>query len=288
VTDDRRQRGFSVKLYLPDGDPEGVKIIEKSNWAGCGLVIPRLLFAETKVRPELERPGVYLLVGQPDDSPFPKVYIGEGDPVRPRLEKHARDREFWTHAVIFSSKDGNLHKAHIQHLEARLVACAKATKRCRLENGNEPQPPSLSESDLMDIEGFLDDVLLCLPLLGHSYFEAPTAETARGLELHLKVRGLIARGYETTQGFVVTEGSHAAKSESGAIHAHLRETRAELIRQGLFRDAGQAFELTQDYTFGSPSTASGVLLGRTSNGRVEWKTADGRTLKSVQEAEVDG
>jgi hypothetical protein len=54
----------------------------------------------------------------------------------------------------------------------------------------------------------------------------------------------------------------------------------------VLRDAGTTFELTQNYTFGSPSTASGVLLGRTSNGRVEWKTTDGRTLKSVQDAEV--
>jgi hypothetical protein len=288
VTDERRQRGFSVRLSLPDGDPAGFKIIEKSNWAGCGLVIPRLLFATAKLRPELERPGVYLLVGQADESPFPRVYIGEADPVRSRLERHARTRDFWTHAVIFSSKDGNLHKAHIQHLEARLVARAKASKRCDLENVNVPQPPSLSDADLMEVEGFLDDVLLCLPLLGYGYFEAPMAETVRGLELHLKVRGVIARGYETTQGFVVTKGSHAIKTESHAIHAHLSETRKELVRQGVLRDAGQVFEFTQDYTFGSPSTASGVLLGRTSNGRVEWKTVDGRTLKSVQDAEVGG
>lgn len=149
-----------------------------------------------------------------------------------------------------------------------------------------PQPPSLSEADLTEVEGFLDDALLCLPLLGHGYFESPVAETARGLELHLKVKGVVARGYETTQGFVVRKGSHAVKSPSDAIHAHLGETRGELVRQGVLRDTGPVFELTQDYTFGSPSTASGVLLGRTSNGRVEWKSADGRTLKSIQDAEV--
>lgn len=286
MTDERKQRGFSVRLSLPDGDPAGFKIIEKSNWAGCGLVIPRLLFTETKLRPELGRPGVYLLVGQADESPFPRVYIGEGDPVRPRLERHARTRDFWTHAVVFSSKHDNLHKAHIQHLEARLVTRAKASKRCDLENINLPQPPSLSEADLMEVEGFLDDVLLCLPLLGYGYFESPAAETVRGLELHLRVKAVVARGYETTQGFVVTKGSHAVKEPSQAIHAYFGETRTELVRQGVLHDAGQILEFTQDYTFGSPSTASGVILGRASNGRVEWKTSDGRTLKSVQDAEI--
>lgn len=40
-----------------------------------------------------------------------------------------------------------------------------------------------------------------------------------------------------------------------------------------------------DYAFASPSTAARVLLGRSSNGRQEWKTRDGRSLKEVQESE---
>ena len=46
--------------------------------------------------------------------------------------------------------------------------------------------------------------------------------------------------------------------------------------------------LTQDYTFSSPSMASSVVLGRTSNGRIEWKTTDGETLKELQEKEAKG
>jgi hypothetical protein len=39
-------------------------------------------------------------------------------------------------------------------------------------------------------------------------------------------------------------------------------------------------------SFSSPSTAAAVVLGRSANGRVEWKAADGRTLKEIQEAEA--
>ncbi len=42
--------------------------------------------------------------------------------------------------------------------------------------------------------------------------------------------------------------------------------------------------MTQDYIFNSPSTAAGVLLGRSANGRLEWQDAAGRTLKDIQEA----
>ena len=50
---------------------------------------------------------------------------------------------------------------------------------------------------------------------------------------------------------------------------------------------GDGLKLAQDYSFDSPSTASGVLLGRTSNGRVDWKDNEGRTLKEIQTAAVE-
>lgn len=281
-----KNHGFSVRVFLPDGDPEGVKVIEKSNWTGTGLVIPRALFGEAKSRPEVGRAGVYVLVGPAADSPLPQVYVGEGDPVRPRLEQHAKNKDFWTHVLIFTSKDTNLNKAHVQRLEARLVELAHASKRCALDNGNTPQPPSLSEADVAEVEGFLADMLLCLPILGYAFFEPAPERASAHVELQLKVRGMLARGFESPQGFVVLKGSQAVKGEKEAIHAYMSQLRAELLRQSIFRPKGEFLELTQDYTFNSPSTASGVLLGRTSNGRVEWKTTDGRTLKSLQEAEA--
>ena len=38
-----------------------------------------------------------------------------------------------------------------------------------------------------------------------------------------------------------------------------------------------------DFEFASPSAASSVVTGRPSNGRLDWMTADGRSLKEVQE-----
>jgi hypothetical protein len=281
------RRGFSLRVFLPDGDPDGIKLVEKSNWSGRGLVFPRTLFGRAKSRPDVERAGVYVLVGETADSPVPLVYIGEGDPVRPRFEKHGRDKDFWTRGVMFTSKDENLHKAHVQHLEARLVALAIASKRCSLDNINVPQPPSLSESDVAEAEGFLDNMLLCLPILGFHFFEPPLPMAPRGAELLLMIKDVNARGHDTTQGFVVRRGARATKTVSSAIVPSLAQMRSELIRQGVLRDAGSVYELAQDYTFTSPSMASGVLLGRSSNGRVEWRTTDGRTLKSIQDAETE-
>jgi hypothetical protein len=282
-----RPRAFSVRLFLPGGDPDGVKTVEKSNWTGSGLVIPRSLFAETRSRPELGRTGVYILVGPDENSQLPRVYVGEGDPIGPRLDQHAKNKDFWTQAVAFTSKDQNLNKAHIQFLEYRLVSLGKSAKRCILDNANTPQPPSLSEADTAEAEGFLADVLLCLPVLGYGFFEEAPAPTQTTREFTLKAKNITGKGYEASTGFVVRAGSQAAKSEAKSIHVYLSAMRRSLAEQGILVDHNQYYEMIQDYTFNSPSTAAGVLLGRSANGRIEWKTSDGHTLKSIQDAEVD-
>jgi hypothetical protein len=288
-----KRRGFSVNVFLPTGDPEGLKVVEKSNWSGRGLVIPKAIFGESKTREELSRTGVYMLVGPGETSALPTVYVGEGDPVRPRLEQHVAKKDFWTHAVVFTSKDTNLNKAHVQRLESRLVDLANRAKRCVLDNGNAPAPPSLSEADEAMAEGFLDDVLLCLPILGYSMFESGEAAVARDSDgvLYLSAKGIEARGQETPAGFVVLEKSKAVGDDKivPSLLAHMasvKELRDELIRQKVLIPLGENFVFTQDYVFGSPSTAAAVLMGRSANGRVDWKTADGRTLKDVQEAEA--
>ena len=284
---DAARRGFSVRVFLPGGDPDGLKVIEKSNWTGTGLVVPRPLFSESKERSELDRAGVYLLVGPGEAGDLPKVYIGEGDPTRPRLESHVRSKEFWTHAVVFTSKDGNLNKAHVQRLESRLVQLATSAKRCDLDNGNSPNPPSLSEADTAEVDGFLDDLLLCLPTLGFGFFEVGGQQRPRGREFTLSGRGIEARGIETSNGFLVRAGSTACKTTTASLGGNVAVLRARLVERGVLVDAGGMFRMDEDFQFTSPSLASSTLLGRSDNGRTSWKTADGRTLKEIQEAALD-
>lgn len=275
--------GFSVRIFIPSGQPEALRIVEKSNWTGQGLVFPRAQFAEARQRAELRRTGVYVLWGPSDSGQLPRIYVGEGDGVLSRLDQHAKTKDFWTHAVVFTSKDQNLNKAHVQYLEARLVALAAEAKRAELDNGNVPQLPGLSEADAADSEGFLADLLLCLPVVGVSLFEKAKADTPKSGELSLKAKGIEARGVDGAEGFVVRAGSQAVKGEVASIHAYLKELRQTLLTQGVLQDSGTNYRLTQDYTFNSPSTAAGVLLGRSANGRIEWKNATGRPLKEIQE-----
>ena len=278
------EAGFSVRIFVPSGEPDGLRTVEKSNWIGHGVVFPRSEFAEARQRPELKRAGVYMLWGPGESGQLPRLYVGEGEVVLPRLDQHAKSKDFWTRAVVFTSKDQHLNKAHVQYLESRLVALANEVKRCELDNGNVPQPPALSEADTADAEAFLDDLLLCLPVVGMGLFEKPRTAVRSSDELFLRSKGIEATGLDSAEGFIVRAGSTAVIDELPSIHAYMSDLRETLKKNGVLVAAGEVLKLTQDYTFSSPSTAAGVLVGSPANGRVDWKDSNGRTLKEIQEA----
>lgn len=279
---------FSLRIFVADGDPDGLRLVERSNWVGKAIVFPRALLPKIKQRAELNQTGVYLLLGPREDGEGEMLYIGEGDPVRPRLESHYAQKDFWNRAVCFVAAPGQLNKAHVQFLEANLIRLAKAAKRVPLDNANQPAEPSLSEADCADMQVFLENMLGMLPVLGIHAFEqtGPMAAVVSETILTCKGKGVGASGYEATQGFVVKAGSQAVAESVPSMQQHVRgmfDLREELIGNGVLEPENGHFRFTQDYVFSSPSTAAAVILGRSANGRIEWKDGAGRTLKSRQE-----
>jgi hypothetical protein len=278
------QGSFSLRIFVPGGELEGVRLVEKSNWNGSGLVCPRPVFIRAKSRSEFGRTGVYVLSGPGTEGNLPRIYVGEGDPTRPRLDQHYGKKDFWTTVFLFTSKDSYLNKAHIQYLEARLLALAMDAKRCELDNGNQPALPSMSEADTAEAEGFLNEMLVCFPVLGLNVFEKPTAEQPGRRQLFLKGKGVEARGYESSEGFVVLADSRAVKEPVPSTQRYVLEMRESLLKSGVLRDEGVAYRFTQDYEFDSPSTSAAVVLARSVNGRLEWKDSSGRALRDLQES----
>jgi hypothetical protein len=282
---------FSLRIFIADGDPDGLRIVERSNWVGRALVFPRAAWVQPSVadRPELQQTGVYLLLGPREDGEGDRLYIGEGDPIMPRLATHhsgTAQKDFWTRAICFVSMGQALNKAHVQFLEANLIRLAKQAKRVPLdvENKKNESEPTLSEADRADMQVFLAHMLGMLPVLGvHAFEQPPKVPAPSAPELTCKGKGLLARGYESTQGFVVKSGSQAAVQAVPSVPPGTLAIRQQLQDLGVMVEQGNTYAFTQDYAFSSPSTAASVVLGRSANGRLEWKDAQGRALKVLQE-----
>jgi hypothetical protein len=307
------QTPFSLRIFVPDGDPDGLRVVDKTNWTGKALVFPRALLPQVKARPELAQTGVYLLLGPRSDGEGDMLYVGEGDPIRPRLESHYAQKDFWTRAIGFTTTTaGQLNKAHVQFLESRLIALARAAKRMPLDNANQPAEPSLSEADRADIEVFLGHMLGMLPVLGVHAFERAQRASAispplltvqpvavstvpvalappvasSGVELVCSGKGYESRGSDTTQGFLVYAGSTAPVDIGNSLSWSQRKLREDLLKSGVLHVDGSVMSFSQDYLFSSPSTAASLIHGRSANGRTDWNDASGRTLKALQEAEA--
>ena len=35
-------QAFTLRVFMPDGDPAGVRLIDRMNWTGLGIVFPRV------------------------------------------------------------------------------------------------------------------------------------------------------------------------------------------------------------------------------------------------------
>ena len=167
---------FTIRIFVPDGDPEGIRLIDRMNWTGIGVAFPRTKWPDVRHRQEVQRTGIYILVGyRGDEDDLPTLYIGQADGVRGRIESHYTAKDFWDWGIVFTSSSGGLNRAHVTWLEYALVKRATETKRCHLDNGNAPQEPALTEAEKADTQGFLKEILQILPLVGLRAFEFPKA-----------------------------------------------------------------------------------------------------------------
>ena len=273
--------GKTIKIFLIDGDPNGRMSCELSNWTGKAYKIPRIKIKDCSDRSDLNTTGVYLLFGKNEEG-NDLVYIGEAENVLVRLNQHLSSKDFWKETIVFISKDENLNKAHSKYLENRLHDLGTKTNRYVIENGCTPTLSSISESDRAEMEEFIENIKLMVNTLGHKVFEdkreLSTSRKDKELLYIKSSRGCDAIAEQTSEGFLVLQGSKIANSVTPSISKSIKEFRLDLINKNIIVD----YEFKEDYIFSSPSYAATIVMGRSANGLTEWKTIDGKILKSLE------
>lgn len=278
-----------------DGTAYGPRLSEIGNWVGKAIYSPRASVNKIMTRPEFDNPGVYCLKGDPTDDAFDeKIYIGEAENIKTRLKQHLSDpNKDFKELIFFVSKDELLTKTQIRYLESRLVQLALEAKTAQIDNGNSPSLPTLHEADISDMEYFLDQIKLILPVMGFKFLisstvkqniDGGTTSTPSAHETYfIKTKTFKATMSETDQGYIVSKGSEAKKSLSISCTETYRNMRRKLIETEIMIENKDKLVFAEDAVFNSPSAASNMILGRNSNGFTEWVNKDGLTFKEVQE-----
>jgi hypothetical protein len=304
--------GKSVRIHLVEGIPQGILTAEIINWTGHVITAPRSKLAALLARDETSKQGVYFLLGiDPDNDGQSLVYIGQSENISRRLSQHNKDdrKSFWEKTCIVTSKDHNLTSGHIKYLESRLISVAKASGFVTLTNDTAPEPSNLPEADRADMEYFLAQLRLILPLLDFVFLRetATIKQNPSGLvtstlppsispvfELTSKMHSLTAHAQEIDGEFTVQQGSLCRSSWEGTATHPYRNLWETLAHQGKIgpEDNGR-WLFKEDVAFSSPSAAAAIIYGRAANGRSAWRVQEtnesydqwqNRTLPSVSDA----
>ncbi len=298
--------GSVIQIFLTDGSVTGVRHAELSNWTGQAIAFPRTRINEVnKYVAENykngKKTGVYFLFGSAGTD---VAYIGESDDTYHRIGQHLQ-KDFWNEAVVFTSKDYNLTKAHALYLEAQLIIQAKHNKRYTLENSQFPPIPSLAPADRAVMHEFLQKMRILLGALGYRILEPMASHTiSENLEsssnnkssittkpqdsgvLTFGVSNAQARGLQTDEGFIILKGSQMVTSDTSSIPANAKKTRAFLIETSQVIPSNDAYLFTEDYICTSPSTAAAIVSGSSRNGLISWTDSTGKQLKTLLEEQM--
>ncbi len=288
-------RAKTIQVFLPDGDPQSVRIAEVTQRLVQAIQVPRSVLSIAESRAELKQVGVYFLVGSVDEGSTPEVYIGESENCWIRLKQHHATKDWWTQAIVITStsKTNAFDKAQGRWLEWFATQQAQNVGRYKVINQCAAQEPHVNESVKADLFDHFDTLQTLVALLGYPLFRPAAAvsvvagasdlvsDAASTEHFYCRTKkGVFATGYPTTEGFVVLEGSRARmQTTRSAEKTWVGKARMRSIEDGALIPDGEMLLLTKDLAFNSPSSASALVLGRSSNGWTAWRDAKGRTLK---------
>ena len=171
---------FTIRIYVPEGDPEGIRIIDRLSSNGKFFVFPRNKWNELRERKEFLGAGIYILTGYSEQGTvtdaesldiLPTVYVGQADVVQRRIDQQLKDKDFWDKAIVYVSEN-KINSTHVKWLEYALIKKLNETKRSISDNGNSPSEPTISESERAEIQVLLTEIYQTVPLVGVTAFES--------------------------------------------------------------------------------------------------------------------
>ena len=122
--------------------------------------------------------------------------------------------------------------------------------------------------------------------LGYPIFKPFIDKNTQNDEFYCTRNGVQGRGVLTDEGFVVLKGSVGNGVVTQEKNGRRTWIRAKLLEAGVIKIEKDQLIFLKDYLFHSPSGASGTLLGRSSNGWIDWKNAAKETLDEAKRASL--
>ena len=299
----------TIQIYLPKGNPRGLRLAEMTTRTVRLIEIPRIHIDDFFAMPEANQVGLYFLVGDTDSIDKPLLYIGQTGDLKRRLNQH-HEKDFWTRAFVMLSTNNSMTQTHALYMEHKAIATAIEVGRYEIKNGNTGNRPHTPDPLKADCEELFYTLDVLLSTLGQPIFETlsiienkkhstelasivnnddqvktnieiPTIDLTPPV-FYYKVKDGDAQGYYDDDGFVILAGSLIRQAHTPSAPPFVTRLKENLISNGkLIAVNDKSYKLTENQLFKTPSGASALVSGRSTNGWIEWKNAAGQTLDSI-------
>jgi len=299
----------TIQIYLPKGNPRGLRLAEMTTRTVRLIEIPRIHINDFFAMPDANQVGLYFLVGDSDSIDKPLLYIGQTGDLKRRLNQHS-EKNFWTRAFVMLSTNNTMTQTHALYMEHKAIATAVEVGRYEIKNGNNGNLPHTPEPLKADCEELFHTLDVLLSTLGQPIFESlsisrfnnknvntvASASYANQVAIqtdkishypepilfYCKAIDAEAKGYYNDDGFVVLAGSLLRKKQINSVGKWGIRKQEEMINSNLLVEYdGKSYKLKEDYLFKTPSGAAQIVTGRNANGWLVWKNEAGQTLDSV-------
>ena len=288
-------RPQTIQIFLPDGNPQGIRRAEITTRTVQVFDVPRALLSDFLASEAAAQVGLYVLFGEADE--LPTCYVGESDAVGQRLRNHNTKKDFWNRVLVAISTSKAWTKTHVRYLEVEAIRRAKESGRYDVQNLNEGGVHAFTPEPIeADCEEYLETISTLCATLGFPFLRKvqDKAETKKTAIVYLTQRNCDASGTYTGEGFVVFEGSVCRSDEPDPMGTgrtmtptkstvHMEPRRQRLLEEGVLVYVEGKLVFAADHLFDSPSGAAGVVSGAPMNGWDVWRDDAGRTLDLIEE-----
>ena len=267
-----------LEIIYHNGQPDGIRSIRRHLSTMTTYVIPRPLLSEAKKLSGINRPGVYYLISEDEDNKIAEIYIGQTRNGVVRLDDHNRTKGFWKKAIMFLADNKTFSLDMISGLEAYAIAKAHDARRYKVENSVNPKY-EIDEYDLPLIEEVYEEIQFIMATQGYKMDNSKSTLDEANI-LHTTRNGILAFGVYNSENFEVLEDSEIDMSRKCHSTTIEKQRQTALANENIVCVDGK-YKLTVSVSFTSPSSAAMFVLGGSTNGWVEWKDKDGKTLDEL-------
>lgn len=276
-------KGLVLRLRLMDKSLDGRIRCGHQSSSSIAYKIPRTMLNKCNDNDDFEKAGIYFLFGT-DENDYPTVYVGQaserknGKGGMQRISEHLKDKNYWKEVIFITHANNILGSTQLCYLENFFYNQTKQAKRYIVLNKVEPVSGNPSEDDILELEDFIYCSKIMIGILGHKVFEKLSESYPKKSVLKIETKSGRGKGYRTSDGFVLLEGSVINGSMVKSCPYNV-----VILREKYKDKINNKNTTTEDILFSSPSAAACFVTGNSTNGYAAWKDSSNRTLKEIEE-----